>query len=574
MKTPKKMIMKPNKSKLKLLLGLFLLPIAMIGQENENIKHREEVTIIGSFDPSINEAFKINLQPTTELDETEAKPTFTFEALDIVHPTIITSDPITPVTLNLSRRETTYDNLLLAGMGSLLTPYLEFFHSSSQRNQYRFNAHLHHISSFTNITDYAKSPYSKSGINLDYTKFLTNHLLSTGINYQLNTNRYYGYKPDDYPRVSISDDQLKQSFNTLEANVGLTSNYKSDKKLHHEIFLNAGYYFDRHKTSETNANLVFNAYKQYALSDLLDYQHLGIKGKVSFIGSSDSLATSNATLISATPYFKGNYGMFSFDVGLQFNFLNTNTSDFYFYPVLQASANLIDESLTAFAGIDGDVEYQGYKQLTTLNPWLSSDAALGWDHGMRIFGGIRGNVAHKINFSIQATWKKFNNMYFFINKPMVIPGMFLDYPQNKFMTVFDAGSRFGLDGQITYTVQQSVKVWLGAQVYSYSLDSLAEAYHKPLSSFQMGASIAITEKLSVETELFGSGKRFALDVSPGTGTVDLDPYIDLNLGVNYQLKEQFSVWLSGTNLLNTQYQRYYQYPVQGWQLMGGITYRF
>jgi len=194
---------------------------------------------------------------------------------------------------------------------------------------------------------------------------------------------------------------------------------------------------------------------------------------------------------------------------------------------------------------------------------------------MRVFGGFRGNVAHKVNYSIQGSWKKFNNMYFFINEPQIIPGFISIYPQNKFITVFDKGSRVSLDAQVTYTVQKSVKVWVGGQINSYSLDSLEQPYHKPLSNFQLGASFVIKQKLTVETELFGSGKRHALDVASfSINEVILDPYIDFNLSLNYQLNDQFSVWLNGTNLLNNQYQRYYQYPVQGWQVMGGITYRF
>ncbi|MFA5417280.1 MAG: hypothetical protein WC341_02360 [Bacteroidales bacterium] len=570
------MTIRPINPLQKLLVASLFLPMCVLGQqETKDITHKEEVTIIGSFDPSINEAFKINLQPVTELSPSEEKPTYNFEALDIVQPTEIVSDPITPVTLNPGKRETTYDNILLAGMGSLLTPYFEFFHSHGQRNQYRLNAHVHHISTYSNIKGYQKSPYSKSGFDVDYSKFMNNHLLNTGIKYQLNTNRYYGYKPDDFPNADYTVDQLKQNFNTVEANVGLTSNYKSNKKLHHEVNLEAGYYFDKHKTTETNANLTFNAYKEYALTELLNYQHLGVKGDVAYYGAKNSLVTNNSTLITVTPYFKGNYGIFNFNVGLNFNFLNARSFDFYFYPILHASANLIDESLTAFAGIDGNVEYQGYKKLTTLNPWLNPDAGLDWDHGMRVFGGFRGNLAHKVNYSIQGTWKKFNNMYFFINQPQMDQGYISPYIQNKFITVFDEGSRVSLDAQVTYTVQKTVKLWVGAQLHSYSLDSLDQPYHKSLSQFQLGGSVLIKQKVTVEAELFGSGKRYALDVSSFvTNELTLDPYADLNLSVDYQLSDQFSVWLSGTNLLNNQYQRYYMYPVQGWQVMGGITYRF
>jgi len=54
----------------------------------------------------------------------------------------------------------------------------------------------------------------------------------------------------------------------------------------------------------------------------------------------------------------------------------------------------------------------------------------------------------------------------------------------------------------------------------------------------------------------------------------LDGFIDLNAGVDYTLTKQFTAFLSLTNILNKDYQRYYNYPVNGIQVMGGIMYKF
>lgn len=536
-------------------------------------KHHEEVTIIGTFDPSINDAFKINVQPEEEVNRSE-KPVFEYQVLPIIHPTVITSDPITPIALNPEKREKNYNNTLLVGLGSLLTPYVDFYHASGKRNQNRFDARVHHLSSFASIPDYAKSPFSKTGVDLGYTVFLKNHLLKTGFAYQLNTNRYYGFKTDDFPDIDESGNLLKQSFNSLEANIGLQSNYQSNKKLHHEINLTAGYYFDKYSTNESYVRLDFNAYKAYELTELLNYQHLGISGKIDFVGATDSLTSSTSTLIHLMPYFKGHYDMINFTVGLQFNFLNTSAFDFYFYPYLHASANLVEESLTAFIGVDGEVNYNGYKKLTTENPWLNPTAIMNWDRGLHLFAGFRGNIAHQMNYSIQGNWTKFNALYFFVNQESpyswIIPS-----PQNMMNAVYDAGSRIGVEAELTYTLQKNVKIMAGGSFYSYSLDSLSQPYHKPLSRFNLGATTKISSKITLEAEIIGFGKRHALDVSGITPTdVTLDPFIDLNAGISYQLKEQFAVWLNGTNLLNNHYERYYQYPVQGWQVMGGLTYKF
>ncbi len=556
------------------IFGLFVCTNLQAQENPVPEKHHEEVTIIGTFDPAINDAFKINVQPVEEAKNSE-KPVFEYNILTIIHPTEITSDPITPIAINPSKREKSYNNTLLVGLGSLLTPYIDFYHSSGQRNKNRFDARIHHISTFSSVPDYAKSPYSKTGIDLGYTHFMKNHLFKTGLNYQLNTNRFYGFKPDDYPNIDENADIFKQAFNSIEAKAGLISNYKNNKKLHHEINLTAGYYFDKHKTSETYINLDFNAFKEYELSELLNYQHLGLSGNIDFVGANDSLSSLTGTLINVMPYFKGHYNIINFTVGLQFNFLNTNNFDFYFYPYLHAAANLVEESLTAFAGVDGQVEYNGYKKLTTENPWLNPAAPLNWDRGLHIFGGFRGNIAHQVNYSIEGNWTKFNALYFFVNEELPFSWITNPVPQNMLNTIYDKGSRFGVNAEITYTLQKNTKIMAGASLNSYSLDSLRQPYHKALTQFNLGASTKVAPKITLEAEIIGFGKRHALDVS-GMLPLDvtLDPFIDINAGISYQLKEEFTIWLNGTNLLNNHYERYYQYPVQGWQVMGGLTYKF
>ena len=65
--------------------------------------HNEQVTIISSYDPSINQAFKINQSPT-EMQFNLDKPEFSFETIKIDQPTQITLNPIVPVVINADKR--------------------------------------------------------------------------------------------------------------------------------------------------------------------------------------------------------------------------------------------------------------------------------------------------------------------------------------------------------------------------------------------------------------------------------------------------------------------------------------
>jgi hypothetical protein len=537
--------------------------------------HNEQVTIISSYDPSINQAFKINQSPT-EMQFNLDKPEFSFETIKIDQPTQITLNPIVPVVINADKRTYLTQNSLKAGIGSLFSPYLDFFHSSGQKNDYRFDAHIHHLSSFKNIADYSPSPESKTNLNLNYRKFLKYHIIDVGIYYSLKTNRYYGFKPDDFPAFTIDDSRLKQMYNLARVNMALSSNYRNNKKLNHKINLDAYYYFDKYQTTEINANVDFDVHKSFEVSNLLNYQELGLSGKVNYFQNTDSINSSDDVLVSLTPYFKANYGILNFNIGLNFNLLNTDKTNFYFYPILDLNVNLIPKVLTVFAGLDGNVEKNSFLMLSELNPWVSSTIPITWDHTFKAYGGIRGNIAQKVNFSVQVSWQKFNNMFFFVNVPDATTFNYLvAIPFNKFSTIHDKGSVFGVSGELTFAASQKVNIMLGAVYNSYTLDSLDSPYHKPTSKIKLGASFLTTKKLRIWTDIYYYGKRTALDLSilPNT-KIDLEAFIDLNVGVDYQLTDQFSVFLSLTNLLNQHYERYYNYPVQGIQIMGGIMYKF
>ena len=86
--------------KASLLLLLFTSSLLTFGQVQQNLDrdHNEQVTIIGSYDPSINEAFKINTRPG-ESAITFQKPTYTFTAQDFKQATNITLEEIKPATI-------------------------------------------------------------------------------------------------------------------------------------------------------------------------------------------------------------------------------------------------------------------------------------------------------------------------------------------------------------------------------------------------------------------------------------------------------------------------------------------
>ena len=49
---------------------------------------------------------------------------------------------------------------------------------------------------------------------------------------------------------------------------------------------------------------------------------------------------------------------------------------------------------------------------------------------------------------------------------------------------------------------------------------------------------------------------------------------DLNLGTEFTVMPKLNLWLQMNNLLNTSYQRWNQYSVLGFTILGGVVYSF
>jgi outer membrane receptor protein involved in Fe transport len=56
--------------------------------------------------------------------------------------------------------------------------------------------------------------------------------------------------------------------------------------------------------------------------------------------------------------------------------------------------------------------------------------------------------------------------------------------------------------------------------------------------------------------------------------VTLDSYFDLNAHLGYKHSERLTGFLKLNNIANQQYERWMNYPVQGFQFLIGANYKF
>ena len=93
---------------------------------------------------------------------------------------------------------------------------------------------------------------------------------------------------------------------------------------------------------------------------------------------------------------------------------------------------------------------------------------------------------------------------------------------------------------------------------------------KPAFEADLSADVKVNSKLTVGTNLYYEGKRYAK--LGDTLIEEMRPKLDINLGASYSFSGTFSAFAKINNLLNSKYEQYYGYQVQGINfLVGGAV---
>jgi outer membrane receptor protein involved in Fe transport len=63
-------------------------------------------------------------------------------------------------------------------------------------------------------------------------------------------------------------------------------------------------------------------------------------------------------------------------------------------------------------------------------------------------------------------------------------------------------------------------------------------------------------------------------ITPVYYETKMDPFVDLNIGVDYRYSKNLSAFIQLNNLANNRYDRFVNYPVYGINILGGFTFTF
>jgi hypothetical protein len=533
---------------------------------------KEEVTIIAPYIPTISDAAKIPFRPEITAVEQDTS-SFEYDYVTKRLETHLQLDTIEPLKFNEGKQDEIFRNYAKVGLGNYTTPYLEFMASSLRSEKFQFGVRLKHHSSQGNIKGYPLSAYSHNLVSAFGKSFSKNHTLSADIGYNRDVVHFYGFAPDSFPDVQYTNDEIKQRFQHLEGNVEYSSNYKEKYRLNHLFRFGLHHFSDLYGTKESQVSFITSLDKAFRTNGK-DFNHsFALDLGYDYLNYKDTLNSANPSFILIRPVYRFGFGPYRFEAGLNINVAVTkdatqNTAGIDVYPILKAEVLIIEEKLKAFAEISGNRTINSFRSLAGINPFMISTPAIYYtDEQIKIGGGITGN-AGGLNFLAEAYYSYLKDMPLFVTDTLLAL-------QNRFEVIYDNISLLKIKGSLGYVKVNQFSARLMAAYYHYIPKDEMKAWQMPNFEVGLDARYSFLEKYTVRASILALGSKYAKTFDSGElAPVKVSGAFDLGLGFDYQINKMITAYVDGGNLLNQHYQRWYQYPVQGIQVMAGVKFTF
>jgi hypothetical protein len=532
--------------------GIFVFGISY----SQDTTKKKSVDITSSFKPVLKEAAKINFNATPPLADT-SKPKLKY---DIPNQNLLLAyqpGSLKPLALDIDSGGR-FDNssYVKAGFGSLRTPYIQAGISLGDGKTAGLNIYAKHVASegkrdfqkFSN-TDIKLSGFFKSGNNQEW---------NAGLGMKQDKTYKYGYEPES---LSFPTDSLKQNFQTISGRVGFRNINKTAFGLTYSPEVKIDVFSDNLKNSESNT--VVNLPLQKTVGKVFAV-NLGVTFDLTRLSPKSKSAVNN-TMYYISPSVLFKTPKVNAQVGIRPSWDN---GKFRMFPNALVDISTEDERFTLQAGWTGYVRKTIYQYLASQNPWLYLPISFKNTWVEERFMGFKGSLGNHFIYSAKAAFNKLTNQPLFINDTVAAgAGKSFIVVNEPRINVLNIG------GQLGYTIEEKFSLMTSWSINQYSgLKENKRAWGLIPIELDAAMRLQIIKDLWLKTDLFAwtgpAYKRY------DGSAANLKGAIDLNAGLEFKITKNLDIWAQFNNITNKTYQRWKQYPVYGFNFVGGIVFSF
>ena len=525
-----------------------------------------DVIVIKPYEPTISDAFKINSLPEID-DSVTITPSFNYSVLPVRIDIDYQPKEIKPakMTIPLSKL---YKSYLKLGLGNYFTPLAEYSYNGLRAEDYSLGAYLGHISSHSKIKldneDKVPSGYSKTRVELFGKKIYNKSTLSGKIRLNNNGIHYYGYNtslfPDTFPEIKGKD--IKQRYFLFGTSAAFHSTYPDSLHFNYGIRAQYNYFSDKYNNTENILRFAGS------FSKPVGKQMIGINASLANFIKSESIDSVNNTVIRADHWFSRRTS--DWELVLGFNaFVNIlDKLKTYIFPKGSLQLNIIEEILVPYFGIDGYLDIYNYKNIATENPFITPGLNVTYsNHKFIAYAGLKGKLSSKSTYRFDAIYSLINGMHLFVNDTLD------NNYENQFTVVYDDIEQIKYHGEINIDLSEKLNIVLKGNYYKYVSTDEEKAWHKPEYNIDLNCSYNLRNKILVDIDLIAIGNRYAKSYDESIEFIKLEPFIDLNLGIEYRYSKILSAFVNLYNITSSEYYIWNQFPAYRFNFLVGFTYK-
>lgn len=539
-------------------ISFLVIPVILVGSSvfAQKDSTKRSVDITSAFKPVLRESAKINFNASPPTADT-AKPRLQY---DIPNPNLLFAyqpGSLKPLALSVdSNTVWTNNNYIKAGFGSLKTPFVQAGFSFGDGNTAGINIYAKHVSSQgkREFQDFTHTQVKLSG----FYKTVKNMEWAASLGMKADKTYKYGYQPES---LSFPNDSLRVNFQTFSGRVGLRNINKTEFGLSYAPEIKIDVFSDNLKNNESNTvvNLPLqkNIGQDFAvnLGLTFDLTRLSPKGKSAI----------NNTMYFISPSLIYKSTKINLQAGIRPSWDNKS---FTMFPNILADVGTEDKRFTFQAGWTGYLRKTSYQYLASQNPWLWLPSTLLNTKVEERFAGFKGSVGDHFSYSAKVAFNKLTNQPLFINDTSAAgDGKSFAVVNESRINVLNLG------GELGYNVEEKFSVITSLSFNQYTgLKTNKKAWGLLPLELNTALRLQVIKDLWLKGDLFAwSGPQY---LKKDGGNAKLNGAFDLNAGLEFKITKNINLWTQFNNIFNQAYQRWNQYPVYGFNFVGGIVFSF
>ncbi|MEL6842569.1 MAG: hypothetical protein AAFP02_05090, partial [Bacteroidota bacterium] len=359
-------------------------------------------------------------------------------------------------------------------------------------------------------------------------------------------------------------DSLRMGFTRFDTRINLATNSTARSDLTFDSGIGLKVYGDRNDNSEFHLNLFPNVGYNITenFSGDLESEVTYIRWRIADLGA-------NRFFLDAAPIITFNNGVHSIRAGIRFNYWNTNADTVdgtnFLGPVIEGRFSVIPDQFAIVAGFTSGMVNNTYYDMIYINPYLNQDVEIRPSvERMNIYAGVEGNINDQFDFAGRVYYRRVTDQL------MYIPTLSGDY---TFITVYDSlMTNTGVHLEVNYDLNEQFRAGGSFNFNVFNTTSFEDFFNASRVRLDAYGRYTWNEKLRAQADIVYFGR--ALTAESEESFFFRSPFFGVSLGADYQIVEQFSAFAKVSNLVGTQFQRWYQYPERGIDFRVGVTLSF